>query len=281
MVPCIVQQVFAQHVLAIIQKRPTETRFRRLPRTSLSENIWARHRILRDAGHSGPRIPSARQLRLRVSSRYVLPISIGLQRYCVRPLVRRCVHSPECRSPEIAQLPHSIALHQRKSASGVDAIRPHIIRSRIEMNVPVVVYRARGEGPQFYENTQTLVIGAHGALVTLTDMVTPRQKLQVQNPESGEHLECRVVSVKKERIGPPTGCAGIYTTRTELLADCVSASRLESLTICHCAPTAWGSNFLRFDALNRALYRHAAQSLPVDLQSRYPAAYCTPGGGGS
>jgi hypothetical protein len=75
---------------------------------------------------------------------------------------------------------------------------------RIELNVPVVVYRPRGEGPQFYENTQTLVISAHGALVALTDMVTPRQKLQVQNPDSGEHLECRVVTVKKELIGPPT-----------------------------------------------------------------------------
>jgi hypothetical protein len=75
---------------------------------------------------------------------------------------------------------------------------------RIELNVPVVVYRPRGEGPQFYENTQTLVISAYGALVTLTDLVTPKQKLQVQNPDSGEHLECRVVTVKKELIGPPT-----------------------------------------------------------------------------
>ena len=74
---------------------------------------------------------------------------------------------------------------------------------RIEMTVPVVVYRPRGEGPQFYENTRTLVISAHGALMDLTDMVAPRQKLQMQNPESGESLECRVVSVKREQIGPP------------------------------------------------------------------------------
>ena len=74
---------------------------------------------------------------------------------------------------------------------------------RIEMTVPVVMYRPRGEGPQFYENTQTLVISAHGALMDLTDMVAPRQKLQMQNPESGENLECRVVSVKREEIGPP------------------------------------------------------------------------------
>jgi hypothetical protein len=74
---------------------------------------------------------------------------------------------------------------------------------RIQLNVPVVVYRASGEGPQFYENAQTLVVNAHGALMALMEMVAPRQRLLVQNPNTGEHLECRVVSVKKELIGPP------------------------------------------------------------------------------
>jgi hypothetical protein len=74
---------------------------------------------------------------------------------------------------------------------------------RIDLSVPVVVYRPPGEGPQFYENTQTLVVSAHGALMALTDMVAPKQRPLVQNPNSGEHQECRVVSVKKELIGPP------------------------------------------------------------------------------
>jgi len=74
---------------------------------------------------------------------------------------------------------------------------------RIELNVPLVVYRARGEGPQFYESTETLVVSAHGALIALTDLVAPRQKLRMQNPDTGENLECRVVSVKKAQIGPP------------------------------------------------------------------------------
>jgi hypothetical protein len=91
-----------------------------------------------------------------------------------------------------------------KKLTGTNRLSKNRRSQRIEMTVPVVVYRPRGEGPQFYENTQTLVISAHGALVALTDMVTPRQKLQVQNPDSGEHLECRVVTVKKELIGPPT-----------------------------------------------------------------------------
>ncbi len=74
---------------------------------------------------------------------------------------------------------------------------------RIDLSVPVVVYRPPREGPQFYESTQTLVVNAHGALMSLTGMVVPKQRLLVQNPNSGENLECRVVSVKKALIGPP------------------------------------------------------------------------------
>lgn len=74
---------------------------------------------------------------------------------------------------------------------------------RIELNVPVVVYRVPGDGPQFSENTQTLVVSAHGALVALTQLVVPRQKIRMQNPHSGQNLECRVVSVKKSMLGPP------------------------------------------------------------------------------
>lgn len=74
---------------------------------------------------------------------------------------------------------------------------------RVELNVPVVVYRSLREGPRFYENTQTLVVSAHGALVTLTDLVAPRQRLLLQNPSSGQNLECRVIAVNKQQIGPP------------------------------------------------------------------------------
>jgi hypothetical protein len=74
---------------------------------------------------------------------------------------------------------------------------------RIDLNVPVVVYPPPNEGAQFYESTQTLVVSAHGALLALTDKVMPKQRLLVQNAESGEQEECRVVSVKKGMTGPP------------------------------------------------------------------------------
>jgi hypothetical protein len=74
---------------------------------------------------------------------------------------------------------------------------------RIDLSVPVVVYRPPREGPQFYETTQTHVVSAHGALMALTDLVAPKQRLFVQNIDSGEQQECRVVYVKRELTGPP------------------------------------------------------------------------------
>ena len=86
----------------------------------------------------------------------------------------------------------------------VNKVRSKNRRSqRIDLNVQVVVYPPPNEGPQFYESTQTLVVSAHGALMALTDMVAPRQRLLVQNTNSGEQQECRVVYVKQERTGPP------------------------------------------------------------------------------
>jgi hypothetical protein len=74
---------------------------------------------------------------------------------------------------------------------------------RIELNVPVIVCRPSGEKRQFYEGTQTFVVSAHGALMALTEMVVPKQTLLMQNTETREQQECRVVSVKKELTGPP------------------------------------------------------------------------------
>jgi len=73
---------------------------------------------------------------------------------------------------------------------------------RIEWNVPVVVHRPPKEGPQFNERTQTLVVNAHGALMVLADKVAPKQRLLMQNIDSGEQQECRVVYVEKEVMGP-------------------------------------------------------------------------------
>jgi hypothetical protein len=75
---------------------------------------------------------------------------------------------------------------------------------RIDLSISVLVHRPHGEGPQFYENTRTLVVSAHGALVALNGMVARKQRLFLQNTTSGQQEECRVVSVNKDMTGPPT-----------------------------------------------------------------------------
>src|SRR5713226_10760904 len=73
---------------------------------------------------------------------------------------------------------------------------------RIELNAPVVLHRPPKEGPLFSERTQTLVVNAHGALMALPEKVTPKQKLFMQNIDSGEQKECRVVYIEKAPMGP-------------------------------------------------------------------------------
>lgn len=73
---------------------------------------------------------------------------------------------------------------------------------RLELNIAVLVHRNRNVGPEFYEKTQTLVASAHGALMALSERVAFNEKLLMQNINSGEQQECRVVYVKKERTGP-------------------------------------------------------------------------------
>ena len=54
----------------------------------------------------------------------------------------------------------------------------------------------------FSERTQTLVVNAHGALLALAEKVAPQQRVFMQNTNSGEQKECRVVYVEKQVSGP-------------------------------------------------------------------------------
>jgi hypothetical protein len=69
------------------------------------------------------------------------------------------------------------------------------------LNVRLVVHRP--PSPLFYESTQTLVLSAHGALMAFVDMLVPKQRLLVQNVDSGEQQECRVVYVERVLMGAP------------------------------------------------------------------------------
>jgi hypothetical protein len=72
---------------------------------------------------------------------------------------------------------------------------------RIVLSVSVVAYRSQKQGLAFSEGTRTLVVNAHGALISLTAKVAVDQPLLLKNALTGEEQECRVVFTQKKEMG--------------------------------------------------------------------------------
>ncbi len=72
---------------------------------------------------------------------------------------------------------------------------------RISLSAPVIARSQTNNSPLFCEETRTLVVNAHGALISLTTKVGPGQRLVLQNALSGEEQECRVVYLSKKWVG--------------------------------------------------------------------------------
>ena len=69
---------------------------------------------------------------------------------------------------------------------------------RVMLSVPVTLSGQTAEGP-FSEDTQTLVINAHGALIGLKAKVSQGQTLRIRTPMHPEERDCKVIWV-----GPAT-----------------------------------------------------------------------------
>jgi hypothetical protein len=77
------------------------------------------------------------------------------------------------------------------STSGPEANRRR--SQRVILSVPVVV---SGNLPkEFTENTKTLVVNAHGALITLAAKVSQGQQLELKSPTNPEKQSCKVVYI--------------------------------------------------------------------------------------
>lgn len=70
---------------------------------------------------------------------------------------------------------------------------------RVIVSVPVTVSNEGGNAA-FSEETQTLVVNAHGAMVALAARVVKGQTLRLMNRATQQELTCKVVY-----IGPATG----------------------------------------------------------------------------
>ena len=73
---------------------------------------------------------------------------------------------------------------------------------RLALSIPVVAYRSQKLGLPFSEGTRTLMVSAHGALISLAAKVFADQTLFLKHALSGEELECRVVFTQKKQTGP-------------------------------------------------------------------------------
>jgi len=76
---------------------------------------------------------------------------------------------------------------------------------RVLLHVPVVVKTETMEGKRVQEETHTLVVNAHGGLLTLKMEVVPGQPMLLLNPKNGKEQKCRVVRVDN----PPGGALAV------------------------------------------------------------------------
>ncbi len=70
---------------------------------------------------------------------------------------------------------------------------------RVLLRVPVLVRVPAENDGSWSEESHTLVVNAHGALIALAAKVQPGQQLVLKNRVSGEQQECRVVQVGEKQ----------------------------------------------------------------------------------
>lgn len=71
---------------------------------------------------------------------------------------------------------------------------------RLTLGVPLVIRREAADREKFQEERFTLIVNAHGALLTLGTMVSLGQKLLLMNPTNWHECQAKVVYVE-----PPSG----------------------------------------------------------------------------
>jgi hypothetical protein len=72
---------------------------------------------------------------------------------------------------------------------------------RVLLSVPVIIRGANPDGSAFSEETKTLVVNAHGALIQIRAQVKANQKITMTSAGTSETQECRVVYVGPMQAG--------------------------------------------------------------------------------
>jgi hypothetical protein len=72
---------------------------------------------------------------------------------------------------------------------------------RVLLTVPILAVGKTAAGEDFKEETRTLVVNAHGALISLAAAVKAGQKIRISNHATSQSLVCRVVYVGSPGAG--------------------------------------------------------------------------------
>jgi hypothetical protein len=72
---------------------------------------------------------------------------------------------------------------------------------RVLLSVPITVVGKNAKSQDFTEETRTLVVNAHGALIALGASVAAGQQVTVSNKATHASLECRIVYLGSSQAG--------------------------------------------------------------------------------
>src|SRR5271170_7357455 len=72
---------------------------------------------------------------------------------------------------------------------------------RVLLSVPVTVKGKTSKGQDFSEETRTLVVNAHGAMVSLAAQVARGQKVSITNLATEQTLDCKVNNIGLAQAG--------------------------------------------------------------------------------
>jgi hypothetical protein len=72
---------------------------------------------------------------------------------------------------------------------------------RVLLSVPIHVSGKSSEDKDFQEETRTLVVNAHGALISLAAKVVAGQSVTIANRATHSAMECRVVYLGNSQAG--------------------------------------------------------------------------------
>jgi PilZ domain len=93
----------------------------------------------------------------------------------------------------------TVASQGSQAVTAVEASRRRSMR--VLLSVPIRVAGKTPANEAFEEQTRTLVVNAHGALISLQAPVAANQPLTIANKATNESRECRVVHVGTQAAG--------------------------------------------------------------------------------